>query len=251
MLVGPTGKEVCSRQVASVPTGQRSIAQLEIVGGRIRASLAGKVEFDEALPQPAGEAPPSLFARRDTLIGFDDVEIAGTASKKSAYANDVKRKLLDSIGKDRALAAPISLVDKRGVAQGKTSGSAKKTADGLNLYGEKAGGKYATLMTPARQDLRFRMCYRFDAGGEADLVMATGHPTRTTKFIIPADPQKQWRDLEVLSIGPVTRCVVDGNIVVLPVETNPPSGEQESVRLVVRCGSVLVGATTLEMIQPR
>ncbi|GEM_PF-2484942 len=252
VLVAPSGEEVASRQVEKLTCDQRGFAELEVASGRVRASIGGKVEFDAALPEPAQAVPPSIFARHDTLIGFDDVEVHGTATKESSYMLEVERRLFASIGKDRAIDPPISLVDKSGVVKGKASGTAKQTPQGLSLYGEKNGSKGpATLMMPARQDLRFRMRYRFEMGCEADLTMATGLPTRTTKFTIPADPAKQWRDLEVISIGPVTRCVVDGNIVVLPMEVNPPSGEQESVRFIVRCGSVTVGATSLEMIQPR
>ncbi len=260
VLVAPSGQELASHPASKLVHGQKGTGKLEIAGGQIRAWMEGKAEFDMPLPEPARVANPTLYARQDTLIGFDDVEVLGTASQASTAAVNAEQGLRSSIGASRPLEKAVLLLDEHGEPMlsehgnpmARTSGTSNKTSDGLNLYGEKTGPKGpATLMMPARPDLRFRMRYRFEKGSEADLVMATGNPTRTTKFTIPADPPKQWRELEVISIGSMTRCVVDGNIVLLPVEANPPNGAQESVTLVVRCGSVTVGATTRESIGQR
>jgi len=247
---GPGNREILSESAFTLTRGTRYRVELVVARGRVAGYLNGKQVFDRPQPTPPKTGEAGFFALKDTTIGIDDVVLSGTPDPEWLEGRAAEVVAL-SKATDGLVGRGVQLTD------GHSAGKFEKTGDWDhrdNAFQGEARGEgeegWARLVADAPEAFRLGMRFRFDEGLYAELVISTGRSDSSARFILPADPRKEWRTAEVIAVPGAVRCVVDGSIVLLPDEDFSWKAGKPSISIVVGHGALGVGAVLLEEIRP-
>ncbi len=241
--------ETVMPKVAPFRRGEHVQVELAMGGGKLVGTVGQNVVFSANAASRAGEV--ELFAAHDTTVGFDDIQVAGSPDDDWVAKRTASQRSLARVGKERPYGNAVVITDGRSAGKfGPGRGWAVR--DGAFTGTARAGGPsgYAGVAAEARDAYRLRLRYQTPGAGEADLQVSTDRPGSSAQFTLPADPPNQWRNVEVVVVDDVVRCVVDDHIVLLPREGEAWRPLKPFVGLQVRRGTVVLGEVSLQEIKP-